>query len=318
MAESRSDSKTSSGRRELADKKTRVAASSLTKHPPSLPQTWRLAAHRPSKVALPPASPAAASPDDYVLPHPSASPRSGPGPHYPPSYAASLPPPSLAPTTPLEAVGATAGALAAALMGAAAAAASVALDVGRARAPSALHAAAAQLAAVAALAPPPAAAAAVVAGGRALVAPSPATNARALSTLTAADSARVTAAVLAAGLAHAPLLVRLALLAFQAAALVWVWLPLTLVAPAAARGASAAIDASLAAALAVAAGRAVEGSDLAPWTDGGRVGVPPAAASYWRPPPGAGVRSGLLLPARADAVARSMVAASGPGPNPVS
>ena len=252
-----------------------------------------------------------------MLPHPSASLRAGPGPHYPPSYTASLPPPALAPSTPLEAVGATAGALLSALVGAAAAAASVALDVSRARAPSALHAAAAQLAAVAALAPPPAAAAAVVAGGRALVAPSPATNARALSSLTAADSARVTAAVLAHGLAHAPLLVRLALLAFQAATLVWVWLPLTLVAPAAARGAAASIDASLAAALAVAAGRAVEGGDLAPWVDGGRAAVPPPALAYWRPSPGAGVRSGLLLPARADAVARALVAATGPGPSPV-
>ena len=105
-------------------------------------------------------------------------------------------------------------------------------------------------------------------------------------------------------------LLRVALLALQLWSLVVLWLPLTVFSPGAARGAAAAIDASVGSAAGAAAARAEEiGGPLSHWRDGevnahgGKAPsrIPKLASEYWRPPAGAGTRT-LLLAARADAV----------------
>jgi len=272
------------------------AARAARRHETPTPQ-------RPAKLALPTGGDHAS---DIVLPHPSLATRSGGAAHYPSRYASTLPPPRRRPPGPAEAAGAVAAAIAAGVVGVAAAAAAAAADAARGRRPRAAAAAAAQLLALASLAAPPAAASAAASALRSLAAG--AQDWTAGTHAAAADNARVHTVVFAS-LARAGPFVRACLLAAQ----IWLflaWLPLALLAPRFARSASAVLDAALAAALAVAARRAVPGGSLAAWADdGGAERVPDAAASYWRPRAGAGVRS-VLLAARADAVARALATAT--------
>jgi len=135
------------------------------------------------------------------------------------------------------------------------------------------------------------------------------------------------------GLANYFPLTRLAICGLQLWSLLFLWLPATVLFPAAARAAAAALDASFASAAGAAAARAEEaGGPLSHWRDGkpgsgageevkkSPAKIPELAREYWRPPAGAGMRT-VLLSARADAVARALVGMASINPhtaNPVS
>ena len=182
----------------------------------------------------------------------------------------------------------------------------------------------AQLLALAALAPPPHLAAQLVGAARAVLSGSK--DFAAADSAAAADNALMHLLIFSAPASEDntswgvfPLrsgffsLPRLALLALQLWSLLALWLPLTLLSPGAARGAAAAIDASVASAAGAAAARAEEvAGPLSRWRDGhvdcpgggGKTApskIPKLAGEYWRPPAGAGTRT-VLLSARADAV----------------
>ena len=224
-----------------------------------------------------------------------------------------------------ESLGAALGTLlalsAAALAGVAAAAAEVSLvSAPRRVVPRAEALAGAQLLALAALAPPPHVAAELVGLARAVLSGS--RDFAAADSAAAVENSVTHLLVFSAPASEDntswgifPLqqsaLLRWALLGIQLWSLVVLWLPLTVVSPGAARGAAAAIDASVASAAGAAAARAEELSGpLSHWRDGhvetsgGKSAasrIPKLASEYWRPPVGAGTRT-VLLAARADAV----------------